>query len=263
MSEFANKHDHDPWVPLYAELDEWAVAQPATLWWRDDDAIAPGHKLDSLVTLTASTGLLLAVIPAKAETSLATYLSGFAHVQIAQHGYAHINHAPRGQGLGAWELGGHRGEAIVLAELASGRTLLEDMFGSAFLPVIVPPWNRIAHELFPAIASREYIGISAFGVPDTNQATYGLIIANAHCDPIRWKTGAKFAGVGKTIKQLVAHLEARRTGRAGIVEHTGFLTHHIDLDSEGWDFCARLAKVIDSHPAAKWVSAPTVFGGTQ
>ena len=264
MSDSAAKQDIDPWLPLTLELDAWASAgKLATLWWRDDDAVAAGAKLDKLVEITSSTGLLLAVIPARAETSLSSMLADCKHVQIAQHGYSHTNHAPRGQGLGAWELGLHRGQEAVLADLALGREQLEDLFESSFLPVIVPPWNRISHELFQAVASRGYTGISAFGSPASDQETYGLILANAHCDPIRWKTGARFAGVSKTISQLVTHLEARRTGQIDNHEHTGFLTHHIDLDSEGWEFSARLAAVIDSHPAAQWVSALSVFGNKQ
>ena len=261
MSDSVAKQDNDLWSPLYKELDAWASAnQLATFWWRDDDAVTPGQKLDRLVDLTRHAGLLLAVIPARAEAALASMLNDCAHVQVAQHGYAHTNHAPRGQGLGAWELGLHRGQAAVLADLATGRAQLEELFGSKFLPVIVPPWNRIAHDLFQPIASRGYRGISAFGPRESRSEQYGLIVANAHCDPIRWKTGAKFAGEGKTISQLVAHLEARRTGQVDINEHTGFLTHHIDLDSDGWEFCARFVAAIDSHPAAQWISAMSVFG---
>ena len=261
MSEPISKHRDDPWSQLDAELDAWAsLAQVATLWWRDDDAVAPGGKLERLVELTSDCGLLLAVIPAQAQASLASMLDSCPHVQVAQHGYAHINHAPRGQGLGAWELGLHRGEAAVLADLAMGRERLEDLFGSVFLPVIVPPWNRIAPELLPPIAERAYLGVSAFGPRDMSNAPSGLVIANAHCDPIRWKSGATFAGTRKSISQLVAHLEARRMGRIDKAAHTGFLTHHIDLDSAAWEFCTRLTAVIDAHPGARWIPSGVVFG---
>lgn len=261
MTEPTSKKTPDPWGVLHAELDAWAATgKQATLWWRDDDAVAPGNKLDKLVELTASSGLLLAVIPANVKTTLATHLATCQHVEIAQHGYAHINHAPRGQGLGAWELGLHRGQAAVLSELAVGRQQLETLFEDRFLHVIVPPWNRIAAPLVLAIHDKGYRGLSAFGVPENSDIPEGFIVANAHCDPIRWKSGASFAGELKTIMQLVTHMEARRCGRVDIHEHTGYLTHHIDLDSEGWEFSARLVNLIDSHPGAKWVSPSTVFG---
>ncbi len=251
----------DPWRVLDAELDAWAShKQVATLWWRDDDAVAPGPRLDQLVELSSSAGLLLAVIPANAEENLASTLVSSSHVKVAQHGYAHINHAPRGQGLGAWELGLHRGKAAVLADLTTGRDRLEELFDAAFLPVIVPPWNRLAPELLEPIASLGFRGVSAFGPRDMSNEPLDLMIANAHCDPIRWKTGARFAGDRKAITQLVTHLEQRRCGYIEVEEHTGFLTHHIDLDSAGWEFCERLTRVIDSHSGAQWVSPEVVFG---
>ena len=251
----------DPWHSLHAELDTWAASgKQATLWWRDDDAVAPGPKLDKLVALTACAGLLLAVIPAHVNANMAACLATCPHAYVAQHGYAHVNHAPRGQGLGAWELGLHRGEAAVLSDLAVGRKALETLFGDSFLPVIVPPWNRIAPELLAPVYRNGYRGVSAFGTDAGVDTPEGLVIANAHCDPIRWKSGASFAGEHKTILQLVTHLVARRCGEVNMHEHTGFLTHHIDLDSAGWEFCSRLANVIDSHAGAQWVLPSTVFG---
>lgn len=261
MSESGDREQYDPWLRLHSELDQWAsLPQQASLWWRDDDAVAPGAKLTQLVELTGTAGLLLAVIPAHVQDSLAQMLSQHSHVKIAQHGYAHINHAPRGQGLGAWELGLHRGEDAVLSELLTGRERLKELFGTAFLPVIVPPWNRIDAELLAPIVALGYQGVSAFGPRDPSLARENLIIANAHCDPIRWKTGATFAGADKTITQLVEHLAARRCGRVDIDEHTGFCTHHIDLDNDGWSFCAQLASVVESHPAARWMLPDKVFG---
>lgn len=263
MTDYTTSDTPDPWQLLHKELDAWvAIGKQATLWWRDDDAVAAGPKLSRLVELTANAGLLLAVIPAKVNASLATDLATSAHVEIAQHGYAHINHAPRGQGLGAWELGMHRGETAVLSDLATGREQLETHFTDSFLPVIVPPWNRIAPELLLPIHKSGYRGISAFGAHTDINTPVALVIANAHCDPIRWKSGASFAGEYKSIKQLVTHLEARRCGEANIQEHTGYLTHHIDLDRAGWEFSENLASMVDSHPGARWVSPSTVFGYT-
>lgn len=252
----------DPWAPLEVELNRWAaLGQQASFWWRDDDAVMSGEKLDRLIDLTVNSGVLLASIPAKVDNSLALCLADSSKIWIAQHGYAHINHAPRGQGLGAWELGLHRGESAVLEELDEGRHRLEHLFGPRFLPVIVPPWNRIASELFKPIAERGYHGVSAFGARANIQLPSGLVLANAHCDPIRWKAGAIFAGEIKTLGQLVDHLEARRMGQVDVKEHTGFLTHHIDLDSAGWTFCNHLASVIENHSGARWISPVDVFGG--
>ncbi|HUT49177.1 MAG TPA: polysaccharide deacetylase family protein [Alphaproteobacteria bacterium] len=250
----------DPWAALDAELDRWAAASRiADLWWRDDDAVAPGPKLARLFDVTAATGLLLAVIPARLEDALGPVVAAASHVRIAQHGYAHVNHAPKGQGLGAWELGLHRGEAAVLADLDRGRARLETMFGERFLPVVVPPWNRIDPALFGPLVARGYRGVSAFG-PRANGIP-GLVLANAQCDPIAWKNGPRFTGESKALGEIIGHLEARRTGTADAGEPTGFLTHHIDLDEAGWAFCARLANAVQRHPAAHWRGAYDIFGG--
>jgi len=37
------------------------------------------------------------------------------------------------------------------------------------------------------------------------------------------------------------------------------LTHHIDLDAAGWDFCAQLAGIIDQHAAAQWCAPEHLF----
>lgn len=260
MSEKVVSSHTDPWARLDAELNAWASnGQTASFWWRDDDAIAAGEKLDRLFELTAESGLLLACIPSRADKSLATSIAAFPHVSVAQHGYSHTNHAPRGQGCGAWELGLHRGIDTVMSELGLGRKLLKDLVGAAFLPVIVPPWNRIDWQLLDPIAQAGFEGISAFGIAGTEEQQSNLVIANGHCDPIRWKTGAKFAGELKTITQLVGHLEARRSGQANEHEHTGFVTHHLDLDDAAWQFCDHLAAVISSHSGAQWISPVAVF----
>ena len=252
--------DENIWAQLESELDAWsAVGRVASFWWRDDDAAAPGPKLDQLIDISKSAGLLLAVIPKRLEPALVASLAHTAHVYVAQHGYAHINHAPRGQGLGAWELGLHRGIDRVMADLDAGRACLEGHFKSQFLPVVVPPWNRIAPELLPAIAARGYQGLSAFGPRSAVNPAPGLTVVNAHCDPIKWKSEPRFRGVDKTITQLIEHLQARRDGVVDADEPTGFLTHHIDLDAAAWDFCAGLVELINNHGAAQWRSPQDLF----
>jgi hypothetical protein len=254
----------DPWARLDGEFELWqAAGRTATLWWRDDDASAPGPKLDRLLEITeeGDAGLLLAVIPARAEPALADGLG--ARTRIAQHGYAHVNHAPRGQGLGAWELGPHRPRDKVIGELEAGRDRLTALFGARFVPVVVPPWNRIDAGLLPVLAAHGYIGVSAFGPRGAETGGHGLIEVNAHCDPIRWKSAARFAGEAKTIGALVDHLCARRVGEVDASEPSGFLTHHRDLDEAGWAFCQRLAGAVSSHPAARWLGIEQVFAGEQ
>jgi hypothetical protein len=252
----------DPWYALDRELEAWRrVRRTATLWWRDDDATGPTAELGRLFAIThkAAAGLLLAVIPAPAEEELVEVVLEQEHVTVGQHGFAHVNHAPKGSGEGAWELGAHRPARIVFEDLVAGRERLEDMFGNRFLPVVVPPWNRIDPAVVRGLGRRGFIGLSAFGARQAESPARGIIEVNAHCDPIKWKGGARFAGEDKAIGALVEHLHARRTGAADAGEHTGILTHHLALNEEGWAFVEALGTWIAAHPAARWCEPAEAF----
>lgn len=248
--------------PLLEELDKWAEeGLTATFWWRDDDAIEATPELDRLIeeSTQAQAPLLLAVIPLKARSSLKDTLYKNEHIVIAQHGYAHINHAPRGQGLGAWEIGLHRGEHVVMDDLAKGFQILLSMFEDRFIPVVVPPWNRIDSGIFKPMADFGYLGVSAFGSLPSNEEDNDLIQVNCHCDPIKWKGGARFTGEEKSIAMICEHLKLRRTNKIQLNESTGLLTHHLDMDEPSWLFVHQLGKMLKAHPAAQWCDPKTLF----
>src|SRR5262245_33620340 len=84
------------WSDLIDELDRWQEAERvATLWWRDDDAVAPSAKLDRVMAIAGNVPIALAVIPGPAEPMLADWLDGFAQpfaergVMVLQHGWRH------------------------------------------------------------------------------------------------------------------------------------------------------------------------------
>ena len=158
----------------------------------------------------------------------------------------------------------------MLDELDLGRRRLEALFDDKFIPVIVPPWNHIDAALLAPVAARGYSGVSGFGprcepgygAGHNISLPHNFTIVNSHCDLIRWKTGAKFRGATKTINQLVEHLQARRMHTVDASEPTGYLTHHIDMDREGWEFSEQLLENINAHQAARWCNdLVRVFGG--
>jgi len=278
MTELAEISRDAGWRPLIDELDAWAAAgAPVTLWWRDDDATAPTSALDRLMGLAHRFGapLALAVIPARAEAALAEALAETVAetvaktpadadaISVLQHGYAHKNYAPRGQGLGAWEVGPHRPREQVLDELAQGRARLEGLFGGQFVPVLVPPWNRIDPALVPALPAAGLHGLSAWGPRMAALPAPGVRQVNAHADALRWKKdGARFAGPGKLAGELVGHLAARRTGAADPTEPTGFLTHHLEMTEDAWAGTEALLDLLATHRAdIRWLSAAALFPG--
>jgi len=256
MSDFARD-----WPDLAAELDAWGErGQRATLWWRDDDAVEPTPALDRLIGVSRAQGvpLMLAVVPARAGQPLADRLAE-AEVEClpVQHGFAHISHAPNGDRK--WELGAHRPLATVLEELARGRARMDALFGSAWLPVLVPPWNRIAPVVVAQLGALGFTGLSAATPRPAPFAAPGVFQVNVHVDIMRWSTPRGFLGTGQALKRLVGYLRARRTGEADPAEPTGLLTHHLAHDEDAWEFLDQLLTALNRHPAVSFIHPRAVF----
>jgi hypothetical protein len=248
------------WDRLDREIEQWvATGLEATLWWRDDDAVAATPALARLLAI-AGRGripLALAVIPAGAEPGLAAALAHRPDVTVLQHGYAHLNHAAEGER--AVECGGARPLDQTAGELAIGQARLSEMFGERFLPVLVPPWNRIAPALLPRLPGLGFRGLSTWGARERRQAAPDLVQVHTHADPIAWRRGRIFGGADRVIDALAGHLEARREGRADPQEPTGLLTHHLVHDEPGWAFLEALAERLSNRPGLRWVGAPEAF----
>ena len=244
------------WSDLQRELDLWgSQGRTPTLWWRDDDAVEPSADLDRAMALAeaAAVPLAVAIIPARNRLSAVDF-SG--PVTPVQHGYAHRNHA--GPEAKKSELGAERRADHVIAELMTGRDVLEKAFGSAFRPVLVPPWNRLGAHLPPLLPELGYAGLSQFGARD-RPAIGAMRIVNAHVDIIDWKGSRGFVGADAALAQAISHLQARRKGTADPAEATGVLTHHRAHDAGCWDFLEKLFAVTADTNAVEWCSAASLF----
>ncbi len=243
------------WSDLDRELDQWAnQGLTATLWWRDDDAAQLTPEVERLVALAegADVPVHLAVIPLHLCDDLVAALKATSSVQILQHGYAHVDHAPKG--AGSWELGAHRPQAQVLDELKAGFARLREAFDGLFLPVLVPPWTRIDPAL---VAHLPEVGLHALSMEGARPALFAasnVKVLNAHCDPIKWKGGARFTGTERALDEIVGHLAARRETRADRAEPTGLCTHHLAHDGAVWAFVEALIERTLAHRAARWIS---------
>jgi hypothetical protein len=249
------------WMDLERELEKWELDnRAATLWWRDDDAVRATDALDRLLDLAAGIPLSLAVIPGRVAAgdaeALAARLARHGAASVLQHGWMHINHAPADAKKA--ELGAHRPIATILAELASGWQRLAALFGRRALPVLTPPWNRIAPALPPLLRQAGYIGLSADGPRARREPSPGLIQVNTHADLVAWPAGG-FVGTALALGRIVGHLQARRAGTADSAEPTGLLTHHLVQDGETAGFIDRLLRVTRHHPAARWIGAAEAF----
>jgi hypothetical protein len=243
---------------LIAELDRWAAAgRVASFWWRDDDAVAATPALDRLLALAAGhrVPLALAVIPGALEPSLTERLTGA--VAVLQHGWRHTNHAPPERKKA--ELGAERPAVETAADLAVGQARLYAAFGPRFLPVLVPPWNRIAPDVVALLPALGFTGLSTAKPRPAPWAAPGVLHVNSHVDPIAWRHGKRALPWDELSALVTDQLATRRAGRTDTNEPIGLLTHHLVHDETLWQCLERLLAATRAHRAARWLSGEEVF----
>jgi hypothetical protein len=248
------------WQAIEEELAHWrAAGRTAVLWWRDDDAADATSALYRLLALqrTHDVPLALAIVPATATPALAACLADTPGVDLLQHGYAHTNHAPVSDKK--IELGLHRPLMFVLGELGTGRMALERLFGNRCLPVLVPPWNRIAPALVPTLPEVGYRGLSTFGTRRRTHPVSGLLQVNTHVDLIDWQN-RRFVGEEAALAALQQALVASRTGTG---EPVGVLSHHLAMDEGAWDFLNSVWEKTRSMPGIRIEPAHELFASRE
>ena len=252
--------DERGWSALEEELDSWAEeGRVATLWWRDDDATRPGAPLERLLALASdhSVPLALAVIPALLDPALGPRVRDHGKVAVLQHGFAHRDHSAAGEK--SVELGARRPRDEVRDELRRGFARLASAFGEDVLPVLVPPWNRIAAHWLPELPPLGLRGLSTFTPRPAPEPVPGLRQVNCHVDLIDWRGGRGGREHGLLAREVAGNLRARREGGADAGEPTGLLTHHLVHDDSAWAFVETFLGRVAGHPAARWQAPRDVF----
>ena len=245
---------------LSRELDLWAAqGRRATLWLRDDDACSDSPALARLAALARAHAVPVAIaaIPAALDATLVDALGDCPEATVVQHGFAHRNHAAPGERSA--ELGDGRDVRVRVDELRIGRERLAGAFGSRFVPILVPPWNRAGDELLPHLRSAGFAGLSRFGPRAARAAAPGLPQVNTHVDPIAWRRDRRFIGADEAFSRVVEHLRARRENACEADEPTGLLTHHLAFDDAAWTFVDALLGRTAHHPACAWLDVRRAF----
>ena len=260
------------WTDLYRELAHWSGAgRRPGLWWRDDDAVAPGPHLETLTELSKTSGVPvgLAVIPGRAKADLGGAVADVAGLKMLVHGWRHQNNAPADQKKA--EFGAHRPAQKMLDDAANSRQSLAALFPDLALPVFVPPWNRVDEQLVARLPLSGLTALSRFGrrgaphapdgAPDDapDDVLVGPLECNCHLDLIDWRGGRGFIGRARALDSLIEHLQARRSGHADYDETTGILTHHDVMDRQSWDFLAELFDRTQESDSAHWLTIDEVF----
>lgn len=236
------------WQPFRDELQRWADGgRTARFWFRDDDAIEPTPALDRLLALhdRFSVPMTLAVIPAFTGDALVARLADEKDLVVTVHGWTHENHSPDTEKK--QELGAHRPQAVVLAELARGFEKLADLYPGQFVPMLVPPWNRIDKALLPGLAPIGFRAVSVYGPAKSGP----LAQVNTHVDIMEWH-GVRGGRPHRDLVQgLVQELKRRFDGSD---EPIGVLTHHLVHDDTAWDFITALFEETAGHVSVEWRS---------
>lgn len=245
----------DAWRARVRALLDTAAEQgrPITFWWRDDDAEAPAAALDRLLSVAErhALPLALAVVPKGATQSLAARLASAAGIAVLQHGWQHRNRAAPGEKK--IEVGGARPPAAVLDELRRGRERLESLFPAAFLPVLVPPWNRIADPVREALPGVGLRGLSTYGAAPPGARGW----VNTHLDIFAWKPERRPLAPAAAYETLAAEIGRRLVG---VDEPLGILTHHRVHDEASWALLDDLLRATAGHRGARWPATPALFG---
>lgn len=231
-------------APVRAVLDRAGGAgRTLAVWWRDDDAAAATPELDRLLALARRFGVPVAVaaVPAGLRRSLPERLEAEPGCRILVHGLSHRNHAPAGRKPA--ELGDDRPHPALEADARSALAVAAERAGDLLLPILVPPWNRIAPGLPPALPALGYRGLSAFG---PRPSAPGIAVVNTHLDPVDWR-GSRSA---VPPARLADALSRALAGEAG--EPVGLLTHHLAFDEPLWRLTAGLVELLAGHPAVRF-----------
>lgn len=241
------------WQPLIDRLDHLQDAgQGVDFWLRDDDAVEPTAALHRLLDLTDrfSVPATLAVIPAHTDERLARCIAGRRDISIAVHGWSHQNHASAGEKR--QELGAHRPGGAVVSELRSGYARLRALYPTAFVPLLVPPWNRIDAGVTAELANIGFTALSVFGPESSGKVAAsraaGLTTINAHVDVIDWRGTRGGRDHAHLVQEILRRLDEVDHGEGAV----GILTHHLVHDESVWAFLSKLFEITTSHPACRW-----------
>lgn len=220
---------------LGTELALWAKAgRKPVLWWRDDDARAATGALEQLLalsrrheaplTLAAIAGPSLPLLVGRAETE--------PQVELAVHGFKHVNRQPQGQGFG--EIIDSDDIDWIRAQLRATVKLFQS---AGVAPTLfVPPWNNLKPQLLEALPGSAITVVSGFD-QDGGECD-GVTRLDTHLDVLRWKGGARFRGTWRFLSRMRRLMIQRR--KAGQWDKPiGLLTHHLDHDKATWLFLER------------------------
>jgi hypothetical protein len=230
----------DALAQLRSSLDRLrSEGREINLFFRDDDIDEDEISLRKLLAifLEEEAPVNLQIIPDRLTPAAASLLLQHHRLrpdlfELNQHGWRHINHEREGRKC---EFGPSRDFDEQLADIASGRKVLEETLGAAFSLVFTPPWNRCTAETLRALDQLGFQGYSGFrsGEPVSG---YGFRDVSVTLDLHRWKNGVTMKGADEIVSGLISQLRDSDT--------IGIMLHHKVMDEDGFDFLSYLLEIL-------------------
>lgn len=237
--------------PVRAALD--GAPRPCPVFFRDDDAGWDDRALFALLDRFVARGLPVdvAVIPAEVTPGLVRGLKGrirSSRVRVHQHGFAHLDHQSTGRRC---EFGSSRGRAAQAADVAGGRDVLLDAFGTVLDPVFTPPWNRCT------AVTGEVLTDHGIRVLSRDSSARPLGVRGLDEVPVTVDWFGRSRGVPWTRDELGARIAACVRGGGPV----GVMLHHAVTDDGERARVDGLLELLATHPAAAPTTLVDLAGG--
>jgi peptidoglycan/xylan/chitin deacetylase (PgdA/CDA1 family) len=222
-----------------------------TFWWRDDDAAADDPRLERLLAIAEENAvpIALAVVPERLEAAAVRRILACPLAQVLQHGLAHQDHR---------SMDGRKCELVDRLDLdrrlVAARAMLAERFGDRFVPVLVPPWNRIEPGLRARLPELGFIGLSTFAGRHRPPAVPGLRQVDTHVDVIRWGEERRHLDTA----EIVAAFDEAAARHAGPL---GLLSHHLVTGDTGFVALDRAIGLLQDRPGATFRASDMLFRG--
>jgi len=220
---------------------------------RDDDVGRDDRGLRPLLDLALARGvpLSLQIIPGVLSDSQTKLLYEYRHfsptlLELNQHGWQHSNHEQNGSKS---EFGFARGFDQQFADIARGKTILEQTFAERFHAVFTPPWNRCTEDTMRALDRLGFRVLSrSRGPADIN----GHAEKNGHAfheipitvDLFSRRIGPGLRPVGDILGDVLRQMDERLT--------IGLLLHHQILEADAFAFLESLLDELVRSPAVRF-----------
>lgn len=219
------------------------------VFFRADDVGAGGCAFQALCRLFRhhQVPLALAVVPAWLSDMRVDQLFRDAPLEEPlwgwhQHGWRHVNWERSGKKS---EFGEGRPFEKQRQDLEHGRRKMEGIFGSRFLPVFTPPWNRLSKTTVEIAADLDFQGVSLMGpIPGGNNSGADLKNLRVFVDLHTRKS----KNAESDYHRLVGEIEQALSQN----EPVGIMIHHQRMTPFGFEFLDSLLEILTKVCKARY-----------